>query len=100
MASASEDYSIRIWNTTTGETIQILTGHNDIVYSLAVLPNGLLVSGSSDTSIRIWNTKNEKQIKILNNHSKCIRSLLTLSDGSLASGSFKEIKIWNNVKLN
>jgi len=56
--SGSEDKTIRIWNTKSGETIKILTGHTSSVLSLVVLPDGLLASGSDDKTIRIWDDQN------------------------------------------
>ncbi len=46
--------TIRIWNTENGETIKILTGHTNAVFSLVVIHNGLLASGSADNTTRIW----------------------------------------------
>ncbi len=79
----------------SGETIKILTGHTDSINSLAVLPDGLLVSGSLDKTIRIWSPKSGEAIKILTGHTNWICSLAVLLDGSLASGSFdRTIRIW------
>ena len=49
------DYTIRLWNTTDGTSLNVLKGHNGIVQSLAFSPDGnLLISGSGDGTIRIW----------------------------------------------
>jgi len=40
LASSYADLTILIWNTTTGKTIKILTGHSDFVFYLLVM-NGL-----------------------------------------------------------
>lgn len=44
---------IRVW-TLGGDIVYILSGHTSFVYSLAVLPNGDIVSGGEDRSVRIW----------------------------------------------
>ena len=40
-------------------------GHTDAVLSLAVLPNGDIVSGSADSTIRLWRDVNSKRRIIL-----------------------------------
>jgi phospholipase A-2-activating protein len=56
-ASAGNDAVIRLW-TLNGKQVAELHGHENFIYSLAVLPNGGLVSGSEDRTVRIWE-KNE-----------------------------------------
>lgn len=56
-ASAGNDAIIRLW-TLGGKQVAELHGHENFIYSLAVLPNGGLVSGSEDRTVRIWE-KNE-----------------------------------------
>lgn len=52
-ASAGNDQIIRFWTRDGVETLQ-LHGHEAFIYSLAVLPNGDLVSSSEDRTVRIW----------------------------------------------
>ena len=54
LVSGSDDNTIKIWDTTTAELIQTLTGHANYVKSLTVLQNGNLVYGSFDSTIKIW----------------------------------------------
>jgi len=53
LASAGNDQVIRLW-TRDGVEILQLHGHEAFIYSLAVLPNGDLVSSSEDRTVRIW----------------------------------------------
>ncbi|GAM88492.1 hypothetical protein ANO11243_065250 [Dothideomycetidae sp. 11243] len=52
-ASAGNDQIIRLW-TLDGIEIAQLHGHEAFIYSLAVLPNGDIVSSSEDRTVRIW----------------------------------------------
>jgi phospholipase A-2-activating protein len=56
-ASAGNDAVIRLW-TLKGQQVAELHGHENFIYSLAVLPNGWLVSSGEDRTVRIWE-KNE-----------------------------------------
>lgn len=77
-----------------------LTGHTDVINSLAFCPKGrYLASGSDDTSIRIWDCKNAeaKQIQLLRDHRDPIHSLAFSANGAyLASaGELGQIKLWS-----
>ncbi|KAI1524937.1 WD40 repeat [Pyrenophora tritici-repentis] len=52
-ASAGNDAVIRLW-TLNGQQVAELHGHENFIYSLAVLPNGGLVSSGEDRTVRIW----------------------------------------------
>ncbi len=52
-ASAGNDEIIRLW-TLDGTSVGELHGHEAYIYSLAILPNGDIVSSSEDRTVRIW----------------------------------------------
>ncbi|KAF3011102.1 hypothetical protein E8E13_011332 [Curvularia kusanoi] len=52
-ASAGNDAVIRLW-TIQGKQVAELHGHENFIYSLAVLPNGGLVSAGEDRTVRVW----------------------------------------------
>ncbi len=57
LASGSYDKTIRIWDLSTGRTLQTLTAHTDDVWSLSFSPDGRrLVSASQDGTARVWDT--------------------------------------------
>ncbi len=55
LVSSSDDTTIKIWNTETGEMIRNLVGHTQIVNHLKLLPNGDLASAADDSLVKIWN---------------------------------------------
>lgn len=54
-ASTGNDAVIRLW-TLNGQQVAELHGHENFIYSLAVLPNGGLVSAGEDRTVRICDT--------------------------------------------
>ena len=54
---------IRVW-TLGGDTIHILSGHTSFVYSLALLPNGDIVSSGEDRSVRVWKGMNPNTLPV------------------------------------
>ena len=55
LASGSSDYTIRLWDVETGETVKTLTGHTGDVISVSFSPDGqTLASGSGDGTMLLW----------------------------------------------
>jgi WD40 repeat protein len=54
LASGSLDKTIRIWNHSSQETIQVLTGHEGAVMGLAAISSRFLASASEDQTIKLW----------------------------------------------
>ena len=59
-ASAGNDEVIRLW-TLDGRSMGELAGHEGYIYSLAILPNGDIVSSSEDRTVKIWRNGQCKQ---------------------------------------
>ena len=63
--SASDDKTVRCWDSDTGEQIgQPWTGHTYVVCSLFLSPDGtLLASASADKTVRFWDTTHGRPIR-------------------------------------
>ncbi|RFU31101.1 hypothetical protein B7463_g5243, partial [Scytalidium lignicola] len=68
LASASGDYTIKLWDISTG-TPHLTLKHNDIVQSLSWSANGtMLATTSRDKKLRIWDTRQERAAHEVSGH--------------------------------
>ena len=75
-----------------------LTGHTELVRSLAhILNTKFILSGSDDNSIKIWNYETYELVQTLTGHTDTVRSIVYIPNTKyIVSGSLdKTIKIWN-----
>jgi WD40 repeat protein len=91
LASASDDYTIKLWNTATGQLLKTLKGHNDYVENVAFDTNGLLARSSYKEN-ELWNTQTGQLINTLEGHTGTVYFLFVASvafdkNGLLASGA-------------
>jgi WD40 repeat protein/CubicO group peptidase (beta-lactamase class C family) len=90
--------TIKLWNTTDWTMLRNLTGHTDIVQSVAFSNDGKqIVSGSWDKTIRFWNVTSGEELFNMTGHAGAVHQVIFSPDGkTIASGSQdKTIKIWN-----
>ena len=105
LITGSEDQTVRLWDIKTGECLQVLSGHDRFVLTVAyvagkrvgkkLLPD-LIASGSDDQTIRIWNAFTGECLQVLTGHTGWVQTLAFSPDGTwLASGSTDQtIKLW------
>jgi WD40 repeat protein/serine/threonine protein kinase len=57
IASASEDHTVRLWDSANGAPLRELRGHADKVWAVAYSPDGArVVTASADGTVRQWET--------------------------------------------
>jgi hypothetical protein len=62
--SASEDGTLKLWETSTGKEIRTFTGHNDLVCGCSFSPSGgHLVSVSKDKTLKLWEVESGELLK-------------------------------------
>ena len=90
--------SIIILDATTGAPGSTLSGHTNLVSSLAISSDGIsLVSGSHDRTVRLWDIQTGGVIRRFYGHTKCVLSVSISPDGiTIVSGSEDcTIRWWN-----
>jgi WD40 repeat protein len=98
IASGSQDWTIRLWDATTGGLQKTLKDHSFGVRAVAFSPDGKqIVSASGDWTIRLWDTTTGGLQKTLKDHSGRVSAVAFSPDGKqIASGSDdKTIRLWD-----
>ena len=55
LISASDDKTLRLWDTDTGKLLKTVAGHESLINAFAISPDGRwLISVSSDDKIKVW----------------------------------------------
>lgn len=85
LVSASDDNSLRAWNTETGECIGVMIGHTMSVKGVQ-FDNSKIVSCSLDRTIRIWSLGAFNCVRIISGQVSGIQCL-HFNDKILASGT-------------
>jgi WD40 repeat protein len=82
VASASADWTLRVWSTASGKPEAVLCGHQGPVLAVAFAPRAnLLASGSRDSTIRVWDVAAARQRAVLQGHTSPVWSVGFTPDG-------------------
>ena len=98
MLASGDGKLIKLWHTETGELIQTLTGHTDIVLDLIFdAERDTIISSSMDSTIKIWSIDTGKCIQVLSGHETSVRAIdLTPDKQTLISSSTDgTIRLWD-----
>ncbi|KAH8761866.1 hypothetical protein F5882DRAFT_431506 [Hyaloscypha sp. PMI_1271] len=98
LASASDDKTVKVWDTTTGALQQTLEGHSSSVSSVAFSHDSrLLASASDDNTVKVWDIAIGTLQQTLEGHSSLVSSVAFSHESKLlVSASWdKTVKVWN-----
>ncbi|MFC1636202.1 WD40 repeat domain-containing protein, partial [Planctomycetota bacterium] len=76
-----------------------LGGHSDVVFGLAVSPDGKrIASGSFDKTVKVWDASTGAELMTLQGHNGAVYSVMFSPDGKrIASGGYdKTVKVPNS----
>jgi len=82
LASASYDYTVRLWDVASGAHLQTLEGHGDWVSAVVFSPDGrTLVSTSGDKTVRLWDVASGAHLQTLGGHGNWVAAVAFSPDG-------------------
>ena len=99
LVSASDDNTVRIWDSETGQLLSILNGHSGSVQSVAYSFDGSrIVSGSRDKTIPVWDAHRGQIVcGPITGHEGGVSSVRFSPDGKrvLSGSSDNTARVWN-----
>ena len=99
IASASDDKTVKVWDTATGTELMTLKGHKEWVRSVVFSPDGThIASGGGDKTIKIWDSETGTEVMTLK-HDNYVYSVAFSPDGKriASGGGDKTIKVWDSA---
>lgn len=96
LVSGSYDSTVRVWRISTGESLHVLHGHSQKVYSVVLdHKRNRCISGSMDSLVKIWDLATGACLHTLEGHSLLV-GLLDLRDERLVSAAADStLRIWD-----
>lgn len=97
-ASGGSDFTARLWDTSTGTTLHVLTGHTSHIIQVDFSADGKrLMTGSVDTTSRVWDVASGELVAILQGHSSHVHTQAISADGTTAvTGSCDTtLRVWD-----
>jgi WD40 repeat protein len=94
-ASASSDYTIKLWDLSTRQCTMTLQGHSDDVEDFAFASDDVGVSVGRDWRVIVWNLTTGAIQRVLDGHEKDVLSVVC-GDGLIyTSGDDMTLRVWN-----
>ena len=100
IVTASDDKTIRLWDTATSRQILLLNGHAGRVNFAEFSPDGgRLVSASADKSVRIWDAATGRELLLLSGHAGTVNCARFSPDGGrvVSASGDQTARIWNTT---
>ncbi|PZU98290.1 MAG: protein kinase [Pseudanabaena sp.] len=96
--TAGQDKNIKVIDIASGKIIRTLSGHTNLINSLAIAPvSDRLVSGSYDNEVRLWQISTGKLLQTLKGHEDRVLGVAISTDGKhIASASRdRTVRVWD-----
>ncbi|QDL15876.1 hypothetical protein DP113_17850 [Brasilonema octagenarum UFV-E1] len=100
LATASDDNTVKLWDTATGQVIKTLSGHRDSVNGTSFSPDGkILATTSRDMTVKLWDTATLKEIKTLSGHTNQVNRVSFSPDGKILATASDDntVKLWGTA---
>lgn len=97
VASASSDFFVRVWDTSTGVELWCIGGRSTFCSVILSHDGTRVVSGDDDGAVQVWDGTTGEQLMLLTGHTGIVRSVAMSHDGSrIVSGSDDHsVRVWD-----
>ena len=98
IVTAGQDKNIKIIDIESGKVVKTLSGHTNLINSVAIAPNSdLLASGSNDNTVNLWKISTGKLERSLVGHKDKIWGVAISPDGKqiVSASRDKTLMIWD-----
>ncbi len=98
LVSANGDGAVHVWNVATGQMVNSLNAHTDLVSGVVFSPDGsVLASASYDGTVVLWDMATGGALRTLSAHTDFVNSVAFSPDGTtLASASNdRTVIVWH-----
>ncbi|MHB2016328.1 MAG: protein kinase domain-containing protein [Candidatus Xenobia bacterium] len=95
--TASDDGSLRVWDSSNGQCLATLEGHDAAVFAVVLTADGKkAISAGDDTSVRVWDLGSGTCQKVLREHQESVTGVAVTADGKIiASVSWDgTLRLW------
>jgi len=98
IVSASDDFTLKVWDVTNGTERLTLAGHTDRINGCAYSPDGnWIVSASYDRSLKVWDASSGAERLTLAGHTERVNGCAYSPDGNwiVSASNDNTLRVWD-----
>ena len=96
LVSGSYDHTVRVWRLSTGDTVHVLRGHTQKVYSVVLDPaRRRCISGSMDNLVKVWSLDSGAALFTLEGHTSLVGLLDLQRERLVSAAADSTLRVWD-----